>query len=101
MIISNYQSILDEMQITLATETLSRCIRNEQFAAKNILPQNGKRKDRMNSFLKFVLQEDDNVIAFASVLKKYGLEELLQHQLQQKSTEDHQTIDDIGISKSV
>ncbi|XP_062571659.1 uncharacterized protein LOC134233692 [Saccostrea cucullata] len=77
MITSNYKNILDEMQITLARETLSKCIGDVDSIQEKILPKNGKRRQRMANFLQFILQEDHNVIQFEKMLKNNGLEDLL------------------------
>jgi hypothetical protein len=77
VITSNYKLILDEMQITLARETLSNCIGDVDTIQQKILPKNGKRRERMNHFLQFILQEDHNVIEFEKMLRNNGLEELL------------------------
>lgn len=77
MITSNYKCILDEMQLKLARETLSCCVGNVFEIQKAVLPENGKRRDRMNKFLQFILQEDLNVIMFEKMMRNYGIEKLL------------------------
>ncbi|XP_061164251.1 uncharacterized protein LOC133173280 [Saccostrea echinata] len=77
VITSNYKNILDEMQIPLARETLSKCIGDVDTVQEKILPKNGKRRQRMNHFLQFILKEDHNVIQFEKMLRNNGLEDLL------------------------
>lgn len=76
-ITSNYKNILDEMQTTLANETLSKCIGNVDHVRNKISQLNRSRQQRMNDFLRFVIQHDHNVIEFVRVLKNNGLEDLL------------------------
>lgn len=77
MILSNYKNILEEMQITLARETLKKCIGDVDEIKEKLLPKNGNRKQRMSDFLQFILQYDDNVIEFKRMLKRNGLLDLL------------------------
>ena len=74
---SNYKCILDEMQLKIAKETLSCCIGNVSKIQKDILPENGRRRDRMNKFIQFILNEDFNVIMFEKMMRNYGIEKLL------------------------
>lgn len=76
-ITSNYKNILDEMQITLANEILSMCIGNIDAVRNKISQMDKSRYQRMNDFLRFIVQDDHNVIEFAKVLKNNGLEDLL------------------------
>ncbi|XP_078339927.1 uncharacterized protein LOC111110586 isoform X5 [Crassostrea virginica] len=76
VISSNYKSFLEEMQLSIATEILSECIGDVRHVKTKILPKNGIRRKRMNTFLQFILQEDYNVIVFEEMLKSGGLEEL-------------------------
>lgn len=76
-ITSNYKDILDEMQITLANEILSMCIGNIDAVRNKISQMDKSRYQRMNDFLRFIVQDDHNVIEFAKVLKNNGLEDLL------------------------
>lgn len=75
----NFRNILNELQISLAKETLTKCIGNVDAVHEMILPKNGKRRERMTRFLKFILQEDYNVIEFEKIVNSNGLEELLQN----------------------
>lgn len=95
MITSNYKNILDEMQITLARETLSKCIGDVKTIKENILPKNGKRQQRMSKFLQFILQEDHNVIEFEKMLRNNGLEELLK--INEDGNGEHLAPQDIGV----
>lgn len=74
---SNFENILDEMQMTLAMETLSECIGDVDKIRKNILPGQGTRKQRMQNFLRFILLYDHNVIVFEKMLERNGLENIL------------------------
>lgn len=65
------------MQMTLAQETLTKCIGDVDEIKEKLLPKNGNRKQRMSDFLQFVLQYDDNVIEFKRMLKRNGLQNLL------------------------
>lgn len=76
-ITTNYRQILDEMQIKLARDTLSKCIGDVDGIMEKILPKNGNRRQRMSHFLQFILQDDYNVIEFEKVLKYNGLDKLL------------------------
>lgn len=76
-ITSNYKNILEEMQLTFAREVLSKCIGDVDGMGKKILPRKGNRRERMSTFLKFILQEDYNVIEFEKILKNNGLGDLL------------------------
>ncbi|XP_078341394.1 uncharacterized protein LOC144627668 isoform X2 [Crassostrea virginica] len=64
------------MQLSRATEILSECIGDVRDVKTKILPKNGIRRKRMNTFLQFILEEDYNVIVFEEMLKSSGLEEL-------------------------
>lgn len=77
MIFSNFGSILDEMQMTLAMETLSECIGNVDEIKQNIMQVQNTRRQRMFSFLRFILQNDHNVVAFEQMLERNGLEDIL------------------------
>lgn len=76
---SNYAAILDEMQLTLARETLSKCIENVNEIKKKILPGNGNRKQRMSEFLQFILQHQAkaNPIELERALKNNGLRKVV------------------------
>lgn len=63
--------------MTLARETLTKCIGDVDEIKEKLLPKNGNRKQRMSDFLQFVLQYDDNVIEFKRMLKRNGLQGLL------------------------
>lgn len=65
------------MQITLANETLAKCIGNVDGVKNKLSPKNSSRHQRMNAFLRFIMKDDHNVIEFARVLENNGLEELL------------------------
>lgn len=65
------------MQITLANEILSMCIGNIDAVRNKISQMDKSRYQRMNDFLRFIVQDDHNVIEFAKVLKNNGLEDLL------------------------
>lgn len=82
------------MQITLAKETLSKCIGDVATIREKILPKNGKRRQRMNHFLQFILQEDHNVIEFEKMLRNNGLEELLK--VDETVQGEHIATQDIG-----
>nr|XP_034318199.1 sacsin-like isoform X8 [Crassostrea gigas] len=77
VITSNYKNILEEMQMKLAKETLSKCVGDVDEIREKILPKNGDRKKRMSSFLQFILQDDHNVIEFEKMLRNNDLEDLL------------------------
>lgn len=79
MITFNYKNILEEMQMTLVVETLSKCIGRVDDIKDQCLPKNGNRRQRMNRFLQFILQDDHNVIEFEKVLSNNGLKELLKN----------------------
>ena len=64
------------MQLSIATEIISECIGELSDVKTAILPKNGSRRKRMNTFLRFILQEDYNVIVFEEMLKNSGLEYL-------------------------
>lgn len=93
MVTSNYKNILEEMQMTLVIETLSKCIGRVDDIKESCMPRNGNRRQRMNRFLQFILQDDHNVIEFEKVLKNNGLEELLEHKY---VPEEHVFAEDIG-----
>lgn len=76
-IIKNFKAVLNEMQITLARETLSGCIGDVDAIREKLSPENGSRKQRMGRFLQFILQDDQNVIEFEKMLKINGLDYLL------------------------
>lgn len=76
-ITSNYKNILNEMQMRFANETLSKCIGDVELVREKIQPRNGNRRQRMNYFLQFILQHDQNVIEFEGMLRNNGLKELL------------------------
>lgn len=81
------------MQLSIATEILSECIGDVSNAKNKILPKNGSRRKRMNTFLQFILQEDYNVIVFEEMLKNSGLEELFDF----RKYEDNKTTKDVGM----
>lgn len=70
---SNYKDVLDEMQLSLAKETLSKCTGDTDAIMKRIIPENGNRRQRMSEFLQFVLQDDSNIIEFEKMLKNNDL----------------------------
>lgn len=74
--ISNYKNIIEEMQFSIARDIRSKCIGNVS-AMDDVLQGKGKRRERMNKFMEFVLQEDYNVLAFEKVLVNSGLKKLL------------------------
>lgn len=93
MITSNYKNILDEMQMSLAKETLTKCIGNVDDIKEKILPNHGNRRQRMNDFLQFVLQNDQNVIEFEKILRNNGLEDMLREdENMQENQTDRQEI---------
>lgn len=63
--------------MTLARETLTKCIGDVDEIKEKLLPKNGNRKQRMSDFLQFILQYDNNVIEFKRMLKRNGLQGLL------------------------
>lgn len=82
------------MQVTLAKETLSRCLGNTGVIKEQILPINGNRRQRMTNFLRFILQDDHNVLEFEKMLINNGLQKLL---ISAKSVQgDHIPNEDIG-----
>ncbi|XP_062582815.1 uncharacterized protein LOC134244573 [Saccostrea cucullata] len=83
------------MQISLAKETLSKCIGDVDTIQAKISPKNGKRRQRMTHFLQFILQEDHNVIQFETMLRNHGLEYLLKKNENVRG--EHITIQDIEI----
>lgn len=93
-ITTNYRTILDEMQITLAKETLLTCIGNVASIKDDIMPSYGHHKKRMHKFLQFILQEDHNVMQFEKVLKQNALEYLLH--IPEKSQSSFMGTKDIG-----
>lgn len=89
------------MQITLANETLSMCIGNVDDVKNKISQRNKSRQQRMNDFLRFIVQDDHNVIQFDKVLRKNGLQEVLHVKCKDDLKEGCISIQDIGrISKS-
>lgn len=70
---SNYKDVLDEMQLSLAKEILSKCIGDTDAIMKRILPANGNRRQRMSELLHFVLQDDSNLIEFENILQNNDL----------------------------
>lgn len=70
---SNYATLLDEMQLTLARETLSNCIGDVDETLKKISPGNGNRRQRMSEFLQFILQHQTNLIELERTLNNNGL----------------------------
>lgn len=70
---SNYKFILEEMQLPLAKETLSKCNGNVEEISQRLSPTNGNRKHRMDNFLQFILKDDINVIELERTLKSNGL----------------------------
>lgn len=95
MIISNYKNILDEMQISYAKETLSKCIGDVEGIREKLLPKNGNRRQRMCKFLQFILQHDINVIEFEKMIRNNGLEDLLQ--IDETFQREHMDSHDIGM----
>lgn len=69
------------MQITLANETLAKCIVYPDDVRYKLLQKERSRHQRMNNFLRFIVKDDHNVIEFARVLENNGLEELLRCKL--------------------
>lgn len=65
------------MQITLANETLAKCIGYVHDVKNKLSQKKSSRHQRMNAFLRFIVKDDHNVIEFARVLENNGLEELL------------------------
>lgn len=63
--------------MTLARETLTKCIGDVDEIKEKLLQKNGNRKQRMSDFLQFILQYDNNVIEFKRMLKRNGLQGLL------------------------
>ena len=84
------------MQFTIARHTLSKCIGNVSVATENILRGKGKRRERMNKFMQFVLQEDYNVMAFEKVLVKSGLEDLLNLKICEAVKKNSKVVQEIG-----
>lgn len=82
------------MQITLANEILSVCIGNIDDIRNKISQMDKSRHQRMNVFLRFIVQDDHNVIEFAKVLKNNGLEDLLRinHDFQRENI----ALEDVG-----
>lgn len=70
--------------MTLAMETLSQCIGDVDGIRKAILPKNGNRRHRMSRFLRFILQDDNNVIVFEKMLAKNGLVKVLKKKENEK-----------------
>lgn len=66
------------MQMTLVKETLSQCIGDVDTIREKCLPRNGTRRQRMNNFLQFILQDDHNVVEFEKILRTNGLQKLLE-----------------------
>lgn len=73
----NYKNILNEMQTPFARETLSKCNGNVNEIREILFDKCKSRRERMNTFLRFILHDDHNVVQFAEVLRKTGLKELL------------------------
>lgn len=82
------------MQISLAKETLSKCIGDVNEMRKKIYEGGKSRRERMNNFLRLIIHDDYNVIKFAKVLRENGLDELLacEESIQRK----HISAQDIG-----
>lgn len=74
---SNYKNILDEMQLSLARETLSRCTGNVDDMWRKIAPENGSRTQRMCDVLQFIFQHKGNRIEFEKILKENGLKNVI------------------------
>lgn len=79
-IVLNYKNILDEMQLSLAKETLSKCVGDVNEIRQKIYEGGKSRKERMNNFLRLIIHNDFHVIEFAKVLRDNGLEELLSYE---------------------
>ena len=86
------------MQYTIARDTLSKCIGDVSAAMDAILQVDDKRRERMNKFMQFVLQEDYNVIAFEKVLVNFGLQELLDFKTSEVEKKDSEVTQGIGNS---
>ena len=84
------------MQLSIATEILSECIGDVRDVKAKILPKNGIRRKRMDTFLQFILQEDYNVIVFEEMLKSSGLEELFDLS-KCKNVKDTKPAKDVGM----
>lgn len=82
------------MQISLAKETLSKCIGDVNEMRKKIYEGGKSRRERMNNFLRLIIHDDYNVIKFAKVLRENRLDELLacEESIQRK----HISAQDIG-----
>lgn len=65
------------MQLSLATEALSKCTGDVDGIRKKIRPTNGNRRQRMSEFLHFVLQDDINLIEFERMLRGNNLENII------------------------
>lgn len=76
------------MQISLAKETLSKCVGDVNEIRKKIYEGGKSRKERMNNFLRLIIHNDFHVIEFAKVLRDNGLKELLTYteSIQRKHT---------------
>lgn len=70
---SKYKKILDEMQLSLARETLSRCTGNVDDMWRKIAPESGSRTQRMCDVLHFIFQHKGNRVEFEKILKENGL----------------------------
>lgn len=73
LIILIYKDLWDT---TFANETLKRCIGDVDGIRNKILFRNGNRKQRINNFCSFILQEDNDVIGFKKKLESNCLEKL-------------------------
>lgn len=74
----NYKNILNEMQTPFARETLSKCNGNVNEIREILFDKCKSRRERMNTFLRFILHDDHNVVQFAKVLRKTGLKDCFQ-----------------------
>lgn len=74
---SNYEDVLDEMQLSLVREELSKFTGDVDAIGEKIRPTNGNRRQRMSEFIHFVLQDDINLIEFERMLKRNNLENII------------------------
>lgn len=93
LITMNYRNILDEMQTQFARETLSKCNGNVNEIREILYDGCKSRRERMNTFLRFILHDDHNVVEFAKELRKNGLKELLSY----KGRRQRENMSDQGI----
>ena len=84
-IITNYKTVVEELDNGIIRESLNRCRSVSEDLKRAVLPAGGNlRRKRAHEFLKFILNDDINVLSFLIVAKENGLDEFIHLQ---KTTE--------------